>query len=144
VVRYLWACRGRIAVEIKDGAGKVVGYRWKIARDDDPRLTGRKGDRRVLRDRGEIESRRMEARRVILGVYSAARHRVLIETGYAQDCAQAYVVESALHSPGGQTSHPRSCADEAVMLVWKFGSKPVAKRAFYSALGSERLAAVRR
>ncbi len=78
VARYLWACRGRIAVEIKDPAGKVVGYRWRIARDDDSTLTGPEGDRCVLRDRDEIESRRMEARRVILGIYSASRHRLPI------------------------------------------------------------------
>ncbi|WP_166141436.1 site-specific integrase [Methylosinus sp. RM1] len=99
MARYLWACRGRIAVAITDADGNVVGHRWRVARDDDPSLTGPEGDRRVLRDREEIAKRRMEIRRVLLGIYSASRHRVLIEIEYDRACARAHLsfIENRLH-----------------------------------------------
>ena len=123
--RYLWACRGRIAVEIKDAVNKVVGHRWLIARDADPTLTGPEGDRRVLRSRREIAKRKMEARRFLLGVYTGSRHRVLIDTAYAGACAQAYMshVEGAFHrrpqGPGG-ASHKRRPSIPVVPKLGRF------------------------
>ena len=74
LARYLWANRGRIWNAEKS--------RWRIARDDDPRLVGPEGDRRVLRPARAIAARRSMARLFILGVYTGGRVGSLLKTSY--------------------------------------------------------------
>jgi hypothetical protein len=89
--RYLWACSGRIAVVTRDEKGNELSFRWRVARDDDPSLTGPEGDRRVLRSAKVIERRKAAARHAIQGVYTSSRAKVLIETTWKEESQRAYV-----------------------------------------------------
>ncbi len=91
MARYLWACRGRIAVVTRDENGVALAWRWRIARDDDPSLSGPEGDRRVLRPAAEIERRKAVARHALIGVYTSSRGRVLIDTAWKETAQAAYV-----------------------------------------------------
>ena len=80
--RYLWATRGRIWNSEKG--------RWRIARDDDPRLVGPEGARRVLRSPRAIAARRSMGRLILLGVYTGGRVGTLLATTY-DDKGRAHV-----------------------------------------------------
>ena len=74
LARYFWAIRGRI--------WNVEADRWRIARDDDPSLTGPDGDRRVLRSARALAARKSMGRLFILGVYTGGRVGSLLATSY--------------------------------------------------------------
>lgn len=98
IALYLWSCRGRISLPVKDANGAVVGWRWMVARDVDPTLTGPEGDRRVVRPREDIERRMPQARLVRLGIHAPSRAKVLIQAVYRESAKGSYVslVEGAL------------------------------------------------
>jgi hypothetical protein len=121
--RYLWACRGRVAMKIVDVRGREVGWRWKVARDEDPSLTGPEGDRIYLRPKEVIDERESEIRRVLIALFTASRGGVVADTAYRRSDDRPFpsAVEGTMnrrpHGPKKETRKRRPAVPLALRLT---------------------------